>query len=239
MDEPINLATCTVAEIALDFPQSIRILNRYELDFCCNGGKSFMEACRIAHVDPTKVWDEISQELPIPRGNGSRRFHTWEVPTLIDFIVQNHHEYIRISAPQLHELIGKIALQHASDHPELLEIQILFSALTDELFEHLPKEEEIIFPAIRRITTSRLSASNEVLVANLQGPVLVLEIEHSHATELLKQLRAITAHYQAPEDVCPTYQLMYRLLEEFDDDLIQHIHLENNVLFPKIKSNHN
>lgn len=233
--DPTPLPACTIAEIALDFPHAIKILNRYGLDYCCQGKTSFADACQKKRINPDRVWSEIMNELPIPAGNQSQHFLTWDIPLLIDFIKQNHHEYIRVSVPQLQELIRKITINHSIEYPWLPELKENFDILVEELRDHLPKEEEILFPAIRRIATSPLSASKSPLLANIQGTISVMESEHTHAADILKLLRTLTNHYRAPQGSCPTYQLMYRLLEEFDDDLVQHIHLENNILFSKVK----
>lgn len=235
--DPTDLPVCTIAEIALDFPHAIKILNRYELDYCCHGTTSFADACHRNHVNPLRVWDEILNELPIPAGIQSHHFLTWDVPLLIDFIVQNHHEFIRVSVPQLQELIERITANHSDEYDWLPEMKENFDILAEELFDHLPKEEEILFPAIRRIATSPLSASKSPLLANIQATISAMESEHTHAADILKLLRTLTHHYTAPRGICPTFQLMFRLLEEFDDDLVQHIHLENNILFSKVKIN--
>lgn len=233
--DPTPLPACTIAEIALDFPHAIKVLNRYELDYCCHGTILFEDACLRKHLSPGRVWSEILNELPIPAGIQSHHFLTWDVPLLIDFIVQNHHEYIRVSVPQLRELIRKISDNHKAEYPWLPEMRENFDILVEELFDHLPKEEEILFPAIRRIATSPLSASRSPLLANIQGTISVMESEHAHAADILKLIRNLSNHYHPPKGACPTFALMYRLLEEFDDDLVQHIHLENNILFSKVK----
>jgi regulator of cell morphogenesis and NO signaling len=225
----------TVADVALNFPQAIKILNRYELDYCCKGNKLFTQACNKARLDPLKIWGEIERELPIPGPEQRHRFSVWDAPLLIDFIVQNHHEYVRIAVPQLRELIGKVTDTHGNELMELKEIQFNFDLLADELLEHLPKEEQVIFPAIRRLTTREVTAPQSPLLANIQTPILVMENEHEHHGELLKLMRSLTNHYTPPFKTCPTLHLMYKLLEEFDEDLMQHIHLENNILFPKVK----
>jgi regulator of cell morphogenesis and NO signaling len=225
----------TIAEVALDFPQAIKILNRYNLDFCCHGKKSFREACLQNQFNPEDVWDEILHELPIPGGNINHRFDSWDIPHLIDFILQNHHQYIRLMIPQLKDLIVRIRINHEKQHPELSEVEFNFALLAEELLDHLPKEEDILFPVIKRIAMSQGSTVKIQLMANLRTPIVAMEQEHNNAGEILKLIRSLTHGYKAPANACPTFQLMYRLLEEFDDDLVQHIHLENNILFEKIK----
>jgi regulator of cell morphogenesis and NO signaling len=229
-----QLPDCTIAEIALDFPQSIKILNRYDLDYCCQGNKLFRHVCEEHHLSPSNVWEEIIHELPIPSGNLTHRFECWDIPLLIDFIVQNHHEYIRLAIPQISNLLHKMKVNHEHQHPELTDIETHFGIFAEKLLEHLPKEEEIVFPAIRRLATSPVSVTT-TLATNLQESISVLQHEHAYAGEILKLLRSLTRHYIPPTNSCPTFHLVYKLLEEFDQDLIQHFHLENNILFSKAK----
>jgi regulator of cell morphogenesis and NO signaling len=227
---------CTIADVALDFPHSIKILRRYDLDYCCHGSVSFAQACLQHHLDPEEILNEIQSELPIPEGNPNHRFDMWDIAQLLDHIQQNHHEYIRMAVPKLRDFIDKIALNHSNEYPELSDIKHNFDILSEELLDHLPKEEEILFPAIRRLVARPLSTSFSPLTANILGPVSLMESEHSNAGELLRLLRSLTNHYSAPAHSCPTFHAMYRLLEDFDNDLVQHIHLENNIVFQKIKS---
>jgi regulator of cell morphogenesis and NO signaling len=126
---------------------------------------------------------------------------------------------------------------HGEEQPTLHQIKEIFLSLSDELLDHLPKEEEVLFPALRRLAQQeKAGTKNTDLI--LQGPISVMEHEHDAAGTLLKELRALTGQYQPPAFACPTYQLAFKLLEEFDRDLVQHIHLENNILFPKATSTH-
>jgi regulator of cell morphogenesis and NO signaling len=125
-------------------------------------------------------------------------------------------------------LINKVCLKHGDDQPQLSAIRKDFYALADELLSHLPKEENILFPAIKR-----LSNSNDAEFANLQGPVSVMEHEHETAGRFIKSIRSLSDDYTPPADACLSYQMTYKLLQEFESDLMQHIHLENNILFPK------
>jgi regulator of cell morphogenesis and NO signaling len=227
---------CTIADVALDFPHSIKILRRYDLDYCCHGNVSFAQACLQHHLDPEEILNEIQSELPIPEGNPNHRFDMWDIAQLLDHIQQHHHEYIRMAVPKLRDFIDKIALNHSNEYPELSDIKHNFDILSEELLDHLPKEEEILFPAIRRLVARPFSTSFSPLTANILGPVSLMESEHSNAGELLRLLRSLTNNYSAPAHSCPTFHAMYRLLEDFDNDLVQHIHLENNIVFQKIKS---
>lgn len=129
-------------------------------------------------------------------------------------------------------MIDKVCDVHGEDSPHLVEVREVFQALAEELLHHLPKEEEVLFPAIRKILKAQTSDST---IQFVQAPMQVMEAEHDRAGELVKRLRQLTANYSVPAEACPTYQMTYTLLKEFDRDLIQHIHLENNLLFPKVK----
>lgn len=234
--EHAPLPDCTIAQIALDFPQSIRILNRYDLDYYCQGQKRFTEICRQRQIDAEVVWEEILKELPVPSGNMNHRFDSWDISLLTDFICQNHHEYVRVAAPRLCDLIDRTITMYGDRYPILAEIATHFRTLTDDLLEHLPKEEEILFPAIRKIWTSPLSRANASLTGNVAALLDVMECEHANAVQVLRLLRSLTSQYTPPPGInCPTFHLVFKLLEEFDNDLVQHIHLENNILFARTK----
>jgi regulator of cell morphogenesis and NO signaling len=228
----------TVAEIALNFPQSIKVLHRYGIDYCCNGNKLFIKACQKAKVDANKIWIEINSELPIPGFNKRLHFKNWDTDMLMDYILQQHHEYIRMTIPEIKNLLNIVCSVH-SDNSELEDIRSHFNALSDELLEHLPVEEEVLFPALRRIKKSAVSLENYTLLWNVQNNIVAMEHEHERAGELMKEIRKLSNNYTPPIHACPTFQMAYRMLEEFEQDMMQHIHLENNVLFPRVKSARN
>lgn len=226
----------TLAEVALEFPQSIKILHRYGLDYCFSGRKLFSQACERANILPSKVWSEIANELPMAGPTARYRFQNWKTDMLIDFIQQQHHQYLRKSIPEIASLLSVICNVHGTDKPHLLEIRNHFETLAAEIMEHMPAEENVIFPAIRRLTKSPVLRENESLLESVEINIAALEHEHSRAGDLLKMIRELTGNYQSPAYACPTFQLAFRMLEEFEQDYIQHVHLENNVLFSKVRS---
>jgi regulator of cell morphogenesis and NO signaling len=231
------LENITVAEVALNFPQALEILQRHNLDYCCGGKKPFVKVCEQAGLDAEAIWQEL-QTAKTNHGTDKRmRFDTWEAPLLIDFILQHHHTYVRESIPHIQELLDKVCNVHGEDSPYLLHVRENFSALAEELLDHLPKEEEVLFPAIRRLF-SQQDTSCEVGLSpsNLQMPITVMEHEHESAGHLVKEIRRITDRYTPPVYACPTFKATYIMLEQFDQDLMQHIHMENNILFPKAKA---
>jgi len=233
-NKTFDRASATVAEIAVNFPQAVDILNRYNLDYCCNGRKSFALVCQKANLNEEQIWNEI-QEVKANYGADNRmRFDTWEPSLLIDFIVQHHHHYVRESIPRIQELLDKVCSVHGNDHPVLFQINNEFDDLAEELLNHLPKEEEILFPAIKRLTSQNTREPSPALT-DLYAPISVLEHEHETAGKIVKTIRSLTDQYTLPAYACPTFELTYKMLQEFDKDLMQHIHLENNILFPKAK----
>ncbi len=235
-DPVIELNKATVADVALSFPNAVTVLTKYDLDYCCHGKLSFVEACKKLNLNAQQVWEEVTKSLPGKVGN-PLNFDSWNSSVLADFIVQHHHEYVRESIPKIRELLDKVCTVHADKNPELVAVRTDFEALAEELLGHLPKEEQILFPAIKRMEGQPIvSVESEISPGALQMPILVMEEEHERAGDLIKSIRMRTNHYTPPSYACPTYQLTLTMLQEFDRDLIQHIHLENNILFPRFKS---
>ncbi|HEY8936815.1 MAG TPA: iron-sulfur cluster repair di-iron protein [Cyclobacteriaceae bacterium] len=234
-DEQLDMADATVADIALSFPQALEILNRYNLDYCCGGKKLFTKVCEKAGLNPESVWEEILLARIHVGPDNYMRFDTWEAPLLIDFIVQHHHHYVRDAIPQILALLDKVCNAHGNDSPFLLTVKENFNKLAVELLNHLPKEEEVLFPAIRKIFhngTSQLESN--ISKSHLKSPIVIMEDEHEIAGQLIKSIRALTSNYTPPTFACPTFKLIYIMLSQFDKDLMQHVHLENNILFPKV-----
>lgn len=229
-EDQLEMANATVADVALNFPDALEILNRYNLDYCCGGRKLFVEVCEKAGLDAESIWREIHRSAAMPQRGSQIRFETWDPPLLIDFIVQHHHKYVRESIPMIKELLDKICDVHQEDSPFLLAVRDRFGRLAEELLDHMPKEEEILFPAARQLFGSDQGA----IPFRLEAPIGVMEHEHEEAGRLIKGIRALTDNYTPPGFACPSYKITYIMLNQFDRDLMQHIHLENNILFPKI-----
>lgn len=220
----------SVAEVAIAYPQAIQVLNRHGLDYCCHGDTDFADACVTQHLDPNQVWMEIQQERP---AKGTLRFDDWSTPLLIDFIQQHHHRYVRESIPEIMGLLERICEKHGADQPLLRKLQQTFGLLAEELLAHLPKEEEILFPMILHFTREGTTPND--IYPRVEAPVAVMEHEHESAGDLIKLIRSLTDNYTTPDYACPTYQYTFRMLREFDEDLMQHIHLENNIVFARLK----
>lgn len=229
IEHTLTMENASVAEIALRYPQSISIFNRYNLDYCCNGKRPFTQLCQKANLDAETVWAEIMAKQENTT-NHQLVFENWEPSLLIDYIVHHHHTYVRDSIPQLQALLNKVCQVHGDEHPELEGIREEFNELADELIHHLPKEENILFPAIKAMVDK---SAGRPMLHSVHAPVAVMEDEHETAGRLIKSIRATSNNYTPPANACLSYQLTYKLLQEFESDLMQHIHLENNILFPK------
>jgi regulator of cell morphogenesis and NO signaling len=233
-DEQTDMSKFSMSEVVLTFPGALEIVKKYNLDFCCGGKKPFSEVCTKAGADPDLVWREIMEARSNRRTDSALNFASWDVPKLIDFILEHHHTYVRSSIPQIKQLLEKVCSVHGEDSPNLFSVSEDFDDLADELMAHMPKEEEFLFPAMKRIFDPNRDYQNVSLAqADLEMPIEVMEHEHDRAGDLIKSIRALTHGYTPPSYACPTFKMTYVMLNQFDDDLMQHIHIENNVLFPK------
>jgi len=230
-----DLKTRTIREIALEAPRTTTIFEEYKIDYCCGGRKSFPEACRSAGADPEVVMQKIDQLLTVAEESEPDWLKTASLGELIQYICDKHHLYTREEIASLTPLMAKVAGRHGERHPELLELARVFNDLCQDLSEHLLKEERILFPYIEQLERS---ISNHAAVpvscfGTVENPVRVMMTEHDTAGDFLREMRKITHHYLVPEGACVSLSTLFRRLEALERDLHQHIHLENNLLFPK------
>jgi regulator of cell morphogenesis and NO signaling len=231
-----NFATKTVRDIALENPATTRVFEEFKIDYCCGGRKPLSEACATAGVDESavslKLEQILSQTVTDPE---AIRWESRTSAELIDHIVEKHHVFTKFELSRLGMLMEKVAQKHGPDHPELLEIRAAFVDLTEELMPHMMKEENVLFPFIK---TLELSAANHMTVppphfVTVQNPVRMMMTEHEAAGDLLRKMREDSNNYALPEGACPSYTALFHGIQELETDLFRHIHLENNVLFPK------
>lgn len=223
----------TVAQLAVSHPGALAVFTKYNIDYCCGGHRSLTDACHKIGLDPKKIAAEISETFSGDAGQ-HLRLENWSSTLLIDFIVENHHGYVRTAIPQLIGLLDKVCDRHGNDSIELLQIRQCFLDLSEELTTHMEKEEMILFPAIKGM--ERAEVVNQSIEKIVQAPISAMEKEHEIAGDLVKQIRWLSSNYTPPEFACPTFQVTYQKLREFDNDLMRHIHLENNILFERLKS---
>jgi len=225
----------TLGAIAANDLRKAEVFRKYGLDFCCGGKKTVKEACAEKGIDAAKVEHELHNTDQLKSTTRPLPYNEWNIDFLADYIVNNHHAYIKKNLPDIRTYAAKVNQVHGSRHPELERVYELVEAVQVELTEHMMKEEEILFPYIKNLVSSknnRLSLPRPSF-GTVQNPVQMMEDEHEMVAQDLRELRDITKNYALPQDACASYGLLYKLLDEFENDLHVHVHLENNILFPK------
>ena len=230
-----NLTIKTVREIALEMPITTRVFEQFKIDYCCGGRKPFLEACHSAGADPETVLQKIENVIEAGNLGELEWLKTTSLSDLIDYICEKHHTFTRIEIENLSPLMAKVASRHGENHPELFELEMVFRELCDDLSPHLVKEEKVLFPYIKQLEQAAVNsgAMNFPHFGTVRNPVGMMMMEHDTAGDLLRKMREISMEYKLPEGVCPSYTALYNRLEAFEKDLHQHIHLENNLLFPR------
>ena len=224
----------TVGEVAARFPGSIRVFEKYGIDYCCGGGTPLDQVCRDRGLDPASVLAEAESAAPAARPEADWREATLD--TLIAHIVDTHHAYLHAELPRLDVMLDKVTAAHAARHAQTLAaLAHQYRTLWAELDAHLSKEELVLFPLIRAMEATGGAARGAAAshCGSVRNPIRVMEMEHDSAGEALVEMRAITSDYTPPEDACATFRALYAGLEEMEADLHRHIHLENNILFPR------
>lgn len=226
----------TVRELALELPQATRVFERLKIDYCCGGDKPLGEACAIAGVEVDNVVRMLEEAGQADvQGHGSLDFQKATLSELIGHILDKHHVYTKEEMARLEPLIDKVISAHGENHPELRSLGGLFQQLCADLKPHMFKEEQILFPYIVEMERSALQNRPAPFApfGTVNNPIRMMMMEHETVGDLLRQLRALSSNYTVPPDGCISYQTLYQALEAFEKDLHQHIHLENNILFPR------
>ena len=224
----------TLGEIATKDLRKAEIFKKYGLDFCCGGKKTVREACAEKGLDATKVEEELQKadKNPVTR---PLPYNDWNLDFLADYVVNTHHSYVKKSLPDLTAYASKVATVHGAHHPELILISKLVTEISDEMTEHMVKEETVLFPFIKQLVAAKSSGTplQAAHFGTVQNPINVMEHEHEAVGKNLEQIRTLSNNYTLPQDACASYNLLFTMLQEFESDLFIHIHLENNILFPK------
>ena len=227
----------TVRELAVEVPSATSVFQKHGIDFCCGGHKSLAEACQAAKLPVESVLEDLSA-AEADRFARSETYKDWSrevLSDLIDQIVNKHHAYVQAENPRLNALALKVAGKHGPNHPELDAVRSTFEALAEELRLHMMKEEQVLFPYISRLEEAVIGGEPVVPppFGQVERPVQKMMQEHDGAGDLLRKLRDLTDDYRIPDDACMSYRMLYNGLVDFESDLHQHIHLENNILFPR------
>jgi regulator of cell morphogenesis and NO signaling len=227
-------ANTRVKEIAVANPGAKRVLEDAGVDYCCGGERPLHDACMKAGVSA----EEILQRLQENSKQVAAEEKNWTAATLCELtqhIVAKHHGYVREQVPRLRALLDKVKSKHGQNHPELAEIEISFFDLGQEMYGHMQKEEQILFPYIERLerATMEKRKPEPPFFGTVRNPIHMMMQEHDSAGVLLHEMRRLSGGYQPPAEACESYRELYRSLEEFEADMHTHVHLENNILFPR------
>lgn len=223
-----NLSGLSVGEIVANDFRAAAVFKNAGIDYCCGGKKGLTESCEEKGINPATIVKELV-ELESDPVNPALNFREWELGFLCDYIMNTHHKFVLKNLPDLVFYTGKIASVHGEHHPELIEISRLFVKINEELLQHLKNEEEVLFPAIKAV----LAGASEEHKATVISEITRMAGEHEFAGGAMDSISELSNHYLVPEDGCNTYSVTYKLLQEFEDDLHVHVHLENNILYLK------
>ncbi len=231
----INPTMKSIGDLALEVPHAIGILEKWQIDYCCKGGRSIEEACADAGVAVSELMHEI--------GNGrttdeARQWQNETLKALKDYIVETHHLFTREIMETIRQLADKVAMRHGPNHPEVMQLQKIVHQMYDDLIPHMLKEEQVLFPFIEQMEAAvgRGEEPPTPFFGTVRNPVRMMMAEHDAVGDLLRQARSTTNDYSLPEDACLSFRALYERLTDIEQDLHQHIHLENNVLFPRAAS---
>ena len=230
-----NIAERTLASIVTEKFQTVPVLEKYNLDFCCKGKRTLSEACMEKGL-PLEI---ISKELDLVVNAAERShlpFTEMNAEQLIGYILIHHHFYVKQSMPIMYAHLEKVATKHGDRFPYMHKVLELFTGIKTEMTTHMQKEEQVLFPRIKEIEaafTNKETISIPEMFISM--PVSMMEAEHDHAGTILYEIRALTNNYTPPQDACTTFKLSLTELREFEEDLHRHVHLENNLLFPLAK----
>lgn len=229
-----NYNSYTVGQIVADNFTASQIFARYRIDFCCHGNVPFIQACQNSNVKPENVAKELD-ELQDRSAGGTHDFVSWPLDLLLDYVLKIHHRGIRINGPQIAELLDKVVIAHAEKHSELLQVQKLFHDSLNDLSSHLLKEENVLFPYLYDLFNASVSGTKvkRFHCDSIQYPINAMELEHSGEGERYEVISKLTNEFTAPEDACASYRLVLLQLKQFEAALHEHIHLENNIIFPR------
>jgi regulator of cell morphogenesis and NO signaling len=224
----------TLGALAAKDLRKAEIFKQYALDFCCGGKKTVKEACEEKGLDFTIVEQELQETDKVPASR-PMPYDAWDLDFLSDYIVNVHHRYVRKNIPDIVTYAEKVMQVHSGEHPELIEMNHLVKTLSSELNAHMEKEEKALFPLVKTLVdrSKEVSAQKPINSEDFQNFIQNHEGEHKMVGTQMEDIRNLSNHYTLPEDACASYTLLYRMLDEFEEDLKLHIHLENNILFPK------
>jgi regulator of cell morphogenesis and NO signaling len=229
--------TSTIGEFVAQDYRTAAIFSKYGIDFCCKGQKSIEEVCSENDINETNLLNDLNAVLATKK-EAETDFNLLSLDLLIDYIEKKHHLFIKEKTPEILQFLVKLCGYHGNNHPELFEINQLFKDSAEELFPHMKKEELILFPFIKEMINATKSHGSieRPYFETIKNPIAAMMNEHNVEGEHFRTIATLTNNYTPPVDACNTFKTTYKMLEDFEQDLHKHIHLESNILFPKAKA---
>lgn len=217
----------TIGQFAIEEPRAIGVLESLGIDYCCHGNRPVGEACRDAGITLDELLSAVGTA---PAEATVRDWSASSLKELQDFIIQTHHVFTRDMLTTVSQLAVKVAQRHGEHHPEVLQVEVLVQQMVSDLLPHMMKEEMVLFPFVEQLEAGNGTGS---CFGSVQNPIRMMMLEHDAVADLLVELRTVTAGYTLPGDACISFRALYERLQDLEQDLHRHIHLENNVLFPR------
>ena len=219
--------------VAKDY-RTASVFKKYSIDFCCQGNRTIEEACEKKNIDTKKVLEDLVAMME-SKSESTTDYQSWPLDLLADYIEKKHHRYVQEKTLEIQPYLDKICKVHGERHPELLKIKEEFNASAGELAAHMKKEELILFPFIRKMTQAKMEniKVDAAHFGTVINPIQIMMDEHTVEGNRFRKIEELSNNYTPPQDACNTYRVSFSLLKEFEQDLHLHIHLENNILFPK------
>jgi regulator of cell morphogenesis and NO signaling len=224
----------TIGQLVAVNYRTAAVFKKHNIDFCCNGNRTMANAAMENNTDLAQLESEIDQVMEAP-GSDNIDYKSWPLDLLADYIEKKHHRYVKAQIPILGEYLTKLCKVHGQKHPELFEINELFDDSATEFKNHMQKEELMLFPYIRKLVIAKQEnkPAQPAPFGTVQNPIQMMMNEHTTEGDRFRKISELSNNYVAPADGCNTYRVAFALLKEFEDDLHLHIHIENNILFPK------
>ena len=232
-----NTIEKTIGQMVAEDYRTAQVFKNHKIDFCCKGNRSLQEVAEKNNLNVDVLLREMD-EVQLQNNNEIIDFKSWPLDLLTDYIEKKHHRYVEEHIPVLKQYLNKLCKVHGEQHPELLEITQHFNASAGELAMHMKKEELVLFPWVRKMVKAEQLNENPGApnFGTVRNPIQMMMQEHDNEGERFRQIAALSNDYNPPADACNTYRVAFSLLQEFEEDLHRHIHLENNILFPKAEA---
>ncbi|UOE40310.1 iron-sulfur cluster repair di-iron protein [Chryseobacterium suipulveris] len=224
----------TIGDYVAEDYRTAEVFKKYNIDFCCKGGRTIEEAAEKKNIDAGKIYQDL-EKIGERTDSSNIDFKSWPLDLLADYVEKTHHRYVEEKSLMIIPYLEKLCKVHGDRHPELFEITKLFKESAGDLAAHMKKEELILFPFIKKMVDAERKGESveRKQFSTVEDPIEAMKDDHSLEGERFEKISELTNGYQIPADGCGTYQVTFKMIEEFANDLHKHIHLENNILFPK------